>query len=128
MQRPWVSGLAQGEALSVFARAEVLEPGRWALYFNQTFDWLAKSIEAGGTRAELPARAPFLEEYPGSRHRHVLNGCLYDLVGIDDMLRHGERPHARRLFKQRLDRHEATLLRQQGCRVWKKHDLRSKIW
>lgn len=81
---PWISGLAQGEALSIFARAELIEPGAWVGNFTPISDWLARPVNEGGTLDHLPDGSPFFEEYPGSRHRHVLNGCLYAVVGLMD--------------------------------------------
>jgi heparosan-N-sulfate-glucuronate 5-epimerase len=83
----WISCIAQGEAVSVLTRA-----------FRQTQDvayvdaarnavaWLVRSEASGGLRSSLPDGSPFLEEYPGSQYRHVLNGCLYAAVGISDLL------------------------------------------
>lgn len=103
MSAPWISGLAQGEALSIFARAELLEPGLWLAPCRPTLDWLERPVTEGGTLDRLPDGSPFIEEYPGSQHRHVLNGCLYALVGLTDRLRHGEDGRARALLDGVLD-------------------------
>lgn len=99
MAAPWISGLAQGEALSILARAELIEPGRWRQHFDPVFDWLERPIAGGGTLDTLPDGAPFIEEYPGSQHRHVLNGCLYALVGLIDRLRIAEDAGTRALLE-----------------------------
>ncbi|MGZ8490702.1 MAG: D-glucuronyl C5-epimerase family protein [Gemmatirosa sp.] len=85
---PWLSCIAQGEAASVLARAyhltgdtSYLSGARAAVY------WLLAAEESGGLRSRLPDGGPFLEEYPGTIYRHVLNGCLYAAIGIHDLVR-----------------------------------------
>lgn len=110
MSAPWISGLTQGQALSIFARAELLEPGLWLAPCEPVLDWLEKPVAGGGALDRLPDGSPFIEEYPGSAHRHVLNGCLYALVGLTDRLRHGEAPRARMLLDAVLHGVERNIL------------------
>ena len=98
MAAPWISGLAQGEALSIFARAELVEPGQWRARCEPVLTWMTRPIAQGGVADVLPDGGPFLEEYPGTRHRHVLNGCLYALVGLGDFLRLGAHAEGQALF------------------------------
>ena len=82
---PWLSALAQGEALSIFARAFLLtENPDWREHAERAIQWLATPVDAGGVLGALPDGSPFLEEYPGTRHAGVLNGCLYALAGLAD--------------------------------------------
>lgn len=88
MNTPWLSCLAQGEAISVLARHYFSTGDTHSLkQARAASDWMRRRVEDGGTCASLPGGGPFLEEYPGSRHRHVLNGCLYGVVGMLDLLR-----------------------------------------
>lgn len=82
---PWLSALAQGEALSIFARAfELTKADCWRQFAKKAAYWLSASTDAGGVLGTLPDGSPFLEEYPGTRHQSVLNGCLYGLAGLND--------------------------------------------
>lgn len=87
----WVSGLAQGRALSVFARA-------WALTADQRYTAAGKSALAfmliptseGGTRGNLADLDPSLsnqttfEEMTCHPTCTILNGYLFALVGLYD--------------------------------------------
>lgn len=88
MAAGWITCIAQGEAASVLARAYVLTgEERYREQARKAVSWLERPIADGGLLDRLPDGKPFLEEYPGSAYRHVLNGCLYAIVGIHDMLR-----------------------------------------
>lgn len=91
LQPGWVSALAQGLALSVFARAYSLtgdatyaEAGRAALNF------LLIPTEDAGVRHTLHDVAPGLsefawfQEYPTDPPYYTLNGFMYTLLGLYD--------------------------------------------
>lgn len=88
MNVPWISCISQGEAASVFSRAYVQtgDP-QWLVKAAAAVQPLLISVEDGGLQSRLPDGRPFVEEYPGTQYRHVLNGCLYALVGVSDVLR-----------------------------------------
>lgn len=84
----WLSCIAQGEAASVLARAyqatgEVRFRDR-AVLAVAPFE---AAVSDNGLLDYLPDGSPFLEEYPGTIYRHVLNGCLYAVVGLHDVVR-----------------------------------------
>lgn len=90
----WVSGMAQGQALSMYARAYDLT--KEAKYLNAgrtAFEFMVKPVSQGGTRSDLGnlhpslARYVWFEEYlPDSRTKpnHVLNGYLFGTLGLYD--------------------------------------------
>ncbi|MEI4197522.1 D-glucuronyl C5-epimerase family protein [Roseovarius sp. E0-M6] len=86
LEAPWLSCIAQGEGISVLARAYV-ETG--AEHYRDVavaaLAPLTRPVADGGVFSKLPNGAYFLEEYPGTTHRHVLNGCLYAMVGLHDL-------------------------------------------
>jgi heparosan-N-sulfate-glucuronate 5-epimerase len=85
LSAPWLSALAQGEALSIFARAFTLaRDSEWHDRIKDAAHWLSVAVDDGGVLGTLPDGRPFLEEYPGTRHCNVLNGCLYALAGLND--------------------------------------------
>jgi len=104
---PWISCLAQGEGISLLLRASELDDQAGFLEVAQR---AAKPLLAGineeGVQGDIDG-TPFLEEYPGEDHPHVLNGCLYAMVGLLDLVRHGTTPEVEAL----LDSVGATLER-----------------
>lgn len=88
MPSGWISCISQGEAASVLARAhELTGEADYAQQAELAVAPLLKSVESGGLQSFLPSTRPFLEEYPGTRYKHVLNGCLYAIVGLYDVNR-----------------------------------------
>jgi heparosan-N-sulfate-glucuronate 5-epimerase len=88
MAVPWISCISQGEAASALSRAYLLTGDRLFLQqAGKAIGWLRRPVEDGGLLSRLPDGRPFLEEYPGTVYRHVLNGCLYAMVGLYDTLR-----------------------------------------
>ncbi|MBK7162060.1 MAG: hypothetical protein IPH79_05920 [Sphingomonadales bacterium] len=86
----WLSCIAQGEGISVLVRAQRMTGAQhYADCANAAADWLDRGVADGGLLDLLPDGRPFLEEYPRSQYRHVLNGCLYALVGLSDLVRSG---------------------------------------
>lgn len=85
LQTPWMSCLSQGQALSVLVRAHRLT-GDDAYLEVAARAWrpFAVPIHLGGVASTLPNGAPFIEEYPNSRHTHVLNGALTAMLGLDE--------------------------------------------
>lgn len=87
----WVSGMAQGLALSVFARAyNLTKDGRYLAAGNKTVDFLVTPIEDGGTMSNLKDLDPsltdyiFFEEYISKPHNYTLNGFMFTLLGLYD--------------------------------------------
>jgi heparosan-N-sulfate-glucuronate 5-epimerase len=88
LKAPWISCMAQGQGISVLARAyhltgeaKYLESARMALTS------LRRPLSMGGVRSRLDDVSEFLEEYPSSAPVHVLNGFLFALIGIYDLMR-----------------------------------------
>lgn len=84
----WISCISQGEVASALARAYLLtQDERYRTAAAQAIHWLMLPIDQGGLLGTLPDGKPFLEEYPGTKYRHVLNGCLYAMIGMHDFIR-----------------------------------------
>jgi len=86
LRRPTISfysAMAQGEGLSVLARAHSLDPdGPWLEAGSRAFHFLMNSGAEGLTR-DLDGLT-VLEEYPGDVMPSVLNGWMFALVGVAD--------------------------------------------
>jgi heparosan-N-sulfate-glucuronate 5-epimerase len=104
MANPWPSCLAQGEGLSVLMRAfAATGDRRYLAQAHAAVDLMEVPVEAGGVASSLPDGSFFLEEYPGGRHRHVLNGALFAAVGLDDLMRLSDQAELRaRILRDRL--------------------------
>lgn len=91
MEPGWVSAMAQGQALSVFARAYLLsgEPAYIAAG-NASLEFLTLPVEGGGVRGSLRDLHPRLErytslyEYDHSLSPHTLNGFIFTIFGLYD--------------------------------------------
>jgi hypothetical protein len=118
MNAPWISAMAQGQAMSVWVRAhsQTGDPryldaaGLALLPFDLTF-------AEGGVLADWDG-LPWYEEYPGERPLHVLNGFQFALIGLHDFAEHSE--HAGELFaagvnslEQRIGVFDAVTVRSQ---------------
>lgn len=86
LRRPTISSysaMAQGQGLSVLARAATLDPqGPWRNTADRVYDFLMNSGTEGLTRMFDGITA--LEEYPGETMPSVLNGWMFALAGIVD--------------------------------------------
>jgi heparosan-N-sulfate-glucuronate 5-epimerase len=103
MPMPWISCISQGEAISVLTRAHhATGDARYLQVAERALHWLMLSEVEGGLRSALPDGSPFMEEYPGTEYRHVLNGCLYALVGVRDLIHAGGAGVAGRSFYQKV--------------------------
>ena len=90
MEAGWLSCIAQGEGVSVLVRGFALSGDeRMANAARAAAGWLEKPVGDGGLLDHLPDGGPCLEEYPGTQYRHVLHGCLYAVVGLDDLVAAG---------------------------------------
>jgi heparosan-N-sulfate-glucuronate 5-epimerase len=83
LKEPWISGMAQGEALSVLTRAyRRTKSVKYLKSASFAFNSFKNSIENGGVVSNLDNGMKFYEEYVSNSPSHVLNGFLYSLWGI----------------------------------------------
>jgi hypothetical protein len=87
----WVSGMAQGQALSALARAfEVTGDLRYRAAGEAALSFLQVPIEDGGVATTLWALDSslgdylFFEEYPADPPGYTLNGYMFSLLGLYD--------------------------------------------
>lgn len=88
LRAPWISAMAQGEAVSLLLRAFMLDDHRAFL------DTAAGAVRAflypvtrGGVCDYLDDGSVIFQEYPTSPPAHVLNGHIFALLGIYDYAR-----------------------------------------
>lgn len=88
LRGPWPSAMAQGQIISVLVRAAALEPAR----ADETLD-LARAglvpftipVAEGGVLAGAESD-PWYEEYPTEVPSRVLNGFIFSLWGLGDLV------------------------------------------
>lgn len=90
-QPGWVSGMAQGQALSVFARAySVTGDQRYLQAGDKSLEFLLTPVSAGGVKDTLEDLHPSLkkyiifEEYVADPASYTLNGFMFALLGLYD--------------------------------------------
>ncbi len=82
---PWISAMAQGEAVSLLLRCHQLRPSRDYLdVCRGAVRAFFYDYEQGGVTAALSDGTPFFQEYPVHPPVHVLNGGLFALIGLYD--------------------------------------------
>ena len=87
IRAPWISCLAQGEGISVLVRAAALTgDGTYTALARKAMEPMTLGLDADGVQDAIDG-AMFLEEYPGGDAPHVLNGCLYAMIGLIDLHR-----------------------------------------
>jgi len=87
----WVSGMAQGQALSLFSRAYRLTGDESFLVAGtKSLSFLMTPIDEGGVMGDLEdiapdaSELPFFEEYVLSPQVYTLNGFIYAMIGLYD--------------------------------------------
>lgn len=84
---PWISGMAQGQGLSLLMRAyQHTNSSRtadiaWRAALSYLYD-----LNEGGILSKTAKGNFFIEEYAFRPAIHVLNGCLYSLIGLYEFL------------------------------------------
>lgn len=85
LQPGWISGMTQGEAISVLLRAHVLTgEQRYLTTARQAFEPFRVDVRDGGVVRELDGSL-VIEEYPTETPTAVLNGWIFGLLGLHEL-------------------------------------------
>jgi hypothetical protein len=85
---PWISGMAQGEGLSVLAREFLrTRSDRTADIARRVANSFLYTVSSGGIVTPTGNNRVFIEEYAVAPSTHILNGCLVGLIGLWEYLR-----------------------------------------
>jgi heparosan-N-sulfate-glucuronate 5-epimerase len=85
-QPPWISALAQSEAISLLMRAEETQPGAGFLEAaRRAAEPFRFDLAHGGVVWRAASGAIFFEEYPVAMAPHVFNGNMYALIGLIEL-------------------------------------------
>lgn len=92
-QPGWVSGMAQGMALSVYARAYLLTGDKkYIAAGNAVLKFMLSSVSSGGTTIDLRyldaslSRSVMYDEYPWLPSGYTLNGFMFAMLGVYDWM------------------------------------------
>lgn len=105
----WTSGMDQGMAMSVFARAySVDRDKKWLNAGNKALKFLQTPYPYGpqSTLEELDpslSRRVFFLEYPAEPNVFTLNGYMFTLLGLYDWSTEADSSEARKIFKDGID-------------------------
>jgi heparosan-N-sulfate-glucuronate 5-epimerase len=84
----WISGMAQGEGLSVLARSfQKTGSSRTAEVAQRVAKSFLYPVEEGGVIFRFPNGTCFIEELAFPPFVHILNGCQIALIGLFEHLR-----------------------------------------
>jgi len=103
LENGWYSAMAQGQAISLFARANALEPNpAYAEAAHRALAVLETPLEQGGVLTKISGRNDlvFYEEFPDFPAAHILNGFIFCLIGLYDGAQVFQDQEAGRMFRQ----------------------------
>jgi hypothetical protein len=85
LRAPWYSGLAQGNGLSLLARAgKTTGDARYREAADRAFESLRRDVSEGGVLVTDDQGDLWIEEYIVDRPSHILNGFVWALWGVRD--------------------------------------------
>ncbi|CDW53487.1 D glucuronyl C5 epimerase [Trichuris trichiura] len=83
----WYSAMAQGHAMSVLCRAFLLTKKQvYLLAARRAAEIFARNASSGGILNYFLSTVPWYEEYPTIPGTFVLNGFIYSLIGLYDLM------------------------------------------
>jgi len=123
LRAPWHSGLAQGQGLSVLARAHS-ETGeqQYADAAEVAFKAFGVDFPEGGVVHIDDAGNPWIEEYPADPPTHILNGFIWGLWGVRDHALATGSVEAQELWDSSVQTLIANL-HQYDTKTWSLYDL-----
>jgi len=128
LRAPWYSGLAQGQGISLLARAQqATSEAKYIDAAGRAFESFLKPVDEGGVIFSDERGDPWIEEYLVFPPTHILNGFIWALWGVYDYCLATGSSRARQLFercvgtlRRNLDRYDLgfwSLYEQSGTRL-----------
>lgn len=125
LKAPWISGMAQGQAISLLVKAyEIFGEEKYLFSAKLAFEIFSIDEKRGGILS-VQNNCVFIEEYPNSSIRHVLNGFIYAVLGIWDYYRVTKDKKAYLLFTECINTLKKNLYKY-DCGYWSLYCLSSK--
>ncbi|MBN2009272.1 hypothetical protein JW960_07990 [candidate division KSB1 bacterium] len=125
--KPWISGMAQGEALAVLVRAHQLTGNDAYLQTaERAFNVFQYQTNDNGVLAHFNNGNVVIEEYPSQTPSCVLNGFLFALLGIQDYITYCNRQVAATLFDECIDSLHSNLAAYDAG-YWSFYEMRTPL-
>jgi heparosan-N-sulfate-glucuronate 5-epimerase len=100
ISKGWISGMYQGQAISLYLRAyQLFNIKRYLNTAEKTFSSFSIDYEDGGFKRIDDKGCIWFEEYPTEKPSFVLNGFIYAMFGILDFYRVTKRTDAKLLWE-----------------------------
>lgn len=123
MRKPWISGMAQGEALSVLTRGyKMTGYEKYIECAEKCFNSFKYDIKDGGVTGYINGTYKIFEEYVSVDESHVLNGFMYSLFGLFDYYVTSKKEEVKNLFDEGTYTLEKCLYKYDRG-YWSKYDL-----
>lgn len=127
LKAPWLSAVAQGEGMSVLVRAYYeTDDDRYLEAATAALAPLTRRLDDGGLMY-VDATGVWLEEYPEDPPTHVLNGAIFTLFGLYDLVQATGDPDAAALFDESADTLARNLDRYEDD-GWVRYQLTDGSW
>ena len=85
LKAPWISGMAQGEIISLFSRLyKITSDERYIAIAKLAYNTFLVPVSAGGVLDDLNG-GKFIQESPSKRPSYILNGFIYAIWGVFDL-------------------------------------------
>lgn len=124
LKAPWISAMAQGQAISVFVRAaHHTGDSAWFDYARLALQPMLIPVDEGGV-LYVEEQDVWLEEYPEDPPSHVFNGHVFAAFGLRDLMNATGDPDAKRLWEAAINTLGANLelFEEDG---WLRYDLKN---
>ena len=116
---PWISAMAQGEAISLLVRAHLISQ---KTEYLRVAEGAFVSFVEGIVCSHYPDGSLSLEEYPANPPAHVLNGAVFASLGVFDYAVYRRDPRAVQLWHEAVEG-IARNLHRYDTGFWTRYDL-----
>ncbi|NOZ61810.1 MAG: hypothetical protein GXO74_09020 [Calditrichaeota bacterium] len=100
MKAPWISGMAQAQAISLLLRMhQVTGEKRYLQTAEKAYSVFLRDTESGGVVTKFPDGSPVIEEYPTPKISAVLNGSIFSIFGVYDFATYFKDEDADQFFR-----------------------------
>ncbi len=125
LKAPWISAMAQGLAISLLVRAyEHTNNNTFLKIAEKAVNVFELPVEKGGVLASFPDGDMVFEEYPTVNRNSVLNGFLFSILGLYDLIVFTENEKAKSLFEKAIISLKNNI-NNYDTGYWTLYDLRS---
>ena len=93
LKAPWISGITQALAASLFIRAHLEQPAaQWEKMIEGCVAPMLNPVQNGGLLASTANGSPWVEEYPSNSPSLVLNGFIFCIISAFEYAAFTDRP------------------------------------